>query len=1060
MPKSLSPMPSPATHTMYIQFPDYARFLISTRLQEFSMEMIQLSREADIPMLKYLESLPEDKLIDLNIKSAVEILNSIINNKTEEHIQHSQERWKANQLPQIERGQIVVEDITLLNHIRKIAFLKFIPEYTNDTLKIIELVKEIDNLILRNTTSAFKTFTDLLESRIHEQAYLNEKITNTLPGVVYIYDCLLDRLVYANKNFTEHLGYSFQDFQNISDNIIEKMVHPEDLDLVSNSLLSIAEMQEGTSKVIECRVKTTDGNYIWQRSYLSVFKTTDSGEVWQAIGVAFNVEKEKQTGAQLQKREAQLLEAQALANIGSFEWNLETLTGELTRQAKIILDLDDGDHLHDFYEKVHSEDKERVQSEIEKTIKDSSIYDCEYRYKADTEKIIWSRGSVLSKQGKRFLQGTIIDVTLRHYTVQQLKHSEELFKQAQAITHIGNYVWDLKKNKLSWSDELYRIYNLPPGSDIDNEQIARYNHPEDTTVIQEQIQRSKETFLPFDFHYRIILPDNTIKILHALGKTIPDNDGKAYKIIGTAQDVTERQTLFQRIQQSENLYKQAQAIAHIGNWEWDITNDKIIWTDELYRIYEIEPQSREITFEEFIDLVHPEDRDVVAEETLKSLRDMQPNEFFHRILLDNGNIKILHAKSEVRSDEYGKLVTLVGTAQDVTQQKHIEKKLRENQIFIQKIADATPSIIASYNINTGKYVFINQGVKKLLGYDPQKILDEGLQFLVTLIHPEDVGTLMEKSTEALEKANAQKLSDGEEFITEFQYRMRHSNGEYRWFHTFGTVFDRDDQHKVQHLLNISLDITERIKAEQVLYQRTLELQRSNANLEEFAFVASHDLKEPLRKISTFSDRLLTTQREHITPDGLVYLEKIMNSSVRMQQMINDLLSLSIISGDKSFVRCSLTKIWQEVLVTFEHKIEETKASFEITNLPEVYVVPSQFRQLFQNLLSNALKFARSGVPPVITLTHQLLSLKDVQSYHLSDDKKYLQLKFSDNGIGFDNAYAEKIFAIFQRLHHKEAYDGTGIGLAICKKIVENHGGIISATGVQHHGSTFTIVFPY
>ena len=322
-----------------------------------------------------------------------------------------------------------------------------------------------------------------------------------------------------------------------------------------------------------------------------------------------------------------------------------------------------------------------------------------------------------------------------------------------------------------------------------------------------------------------------------------------------------------------------------------------------------------------------------------------------------------------------------------------------------------------------------------------------------------MGPLTEKNARALEEANEHPPQDGNEMVVEFKYRMRHRNGTYHWFHTFGTIFDRDSQGKVAHVLNVSIDITKQEVAEQELQQKNRELQQSNASLEEYAYVASHDLKEPLRKIATFSDRLMTTQRDRLGEDGKLYLTKIIDSSRRMQTMVSDLLSVSVLSGNKVFQDHSLKTIFQEALQTLEYKIEEKQAQVGCDDLPDARIVGSQFRQLFQNLIGNSLKFAREGVRAEIRVTHKYLKPEDISGRRLAKAARYLQLDITDNGIGFDNQFSNKIFTIFQRLHGTTEYEGTGIGLAICKKIAENHGGIIEARGVLNKGSVFTVIIP-
>ena len=238
-------------------------------------------------------------------------------------------------------------------------------------------------------------------------------------------------------------------------------------------------------------------------------------------------------------------------------------------------------------------------------------------------------------------------------------------------------------------------------------------------------------------------------------------------------------------------------------------------------------------------------------------------------------------------------------------------------------------------------------------------------------------------------------------------------------------------------------------------QRTAEkLARSNHDLEQFASVAAHDLQEPLRKVQAFGNRLESKYAEVLEDQGRDYLHRMQNAASRMQTLIGDLLAFSRVSSNAAaFKPIDLKQLTREVLSDLEVRIEETGATVSFSNLPKIEGDPLQLRQLIQNLLGNSLKYRREGVPPNINVSSRILDGVAGKQQQLCE------LVIADNGIGFDGGYGEKIFGIFQRLHGRTQYEGTGVGLAICRKIAEHHGGTISASGVANQGATFTVVLP-
>ena len=243
------------------------------------------------------------------------------------------------------------------------------------------------------------------------------------------------------------------------------------------------------------------------------------------------------------------------------------------------------------------------------------------------------------------------------------------------------------------------------------------------------------------------------------------------------------------------------------------------------------------------------------------------------------------------------------------------------------------------------------------------------------------------------------------------------------------------------------DIREQKRAIEELHDFTRKLQQSNAELEDFAYVASHDLQEPLRKIQAFGDRLKSKYAASLAPEAVDYLERMQNAASRMQTLINDLLTFSrVTTKAQPFVRVDLNRIAGEVLHDLEGRIHDTQAEIIVGDLPAIDADPLQMRQLLQNLVSNAIKFHQQGVPPQVRV-----------SATMSDHKA--EIVIEDNGIGFDEKYAEKIFTMFERLHGRGTYEGTGIGLAICRKIAVRHSGDITARSAPGEGSTFIVTLP-
>jgi PAS domain S-box-containing protein len=660
----------------------------------------------------------------------------------------------------------------------------------------------------------------------------------------------------------------------------------------------------------------------------------------------------------------------------------------------------------------------------------------------------------------------------------------------------------------------------------------------------------------------------------------------------SAMDTISIQTLL-RVQQE--LSEQAQQIAHIGNWSMELATKTIVWSNELFRIYELEPQKK-VTYD-LDSYNHPEDAAYVKEQMEILVETGRPLDFYYRILLKDGKEKFLHARCQVAMNETGRAEKMFGTLQDVTVQQKIEKEHRDNEYFIQKVTALTPSLITVYNIGTGKYLFINEAIQTLLGYSAEEVFGKGIEFFIQITHPDDLPRIAAENNKAIEKSNQKDNFSSPDEIYEFKYRMRHADGQYRWFQTLGTVFERNTENRIETVINVSIDVAEQMESDLLLRQnaeqikmqedryyrmidevedyailllspegiiqnwnsgaqkikgytseeiigknfrifyppedrknnlperlireaitngkanhegwrlrkdqtrfwgnvlittlhdkngdiigfskvtrdltqkkiaddnfkmytanleiKNQELELKNKELESFSYIASHDLQEPIRKIRIWTNRIEET--EEVSDNIKDSLSRIQKSCIRMQKLIQGVLQYSQTDTIQVLREWTdLDLVLDEVLVDLSEVIDAQKIQIERHPLPTLKLVRIQFIQLFTNIISNAIKYSREDVPSIIKITSTLLN----EGGDLPENKKaFYKITISDNGIGFIQEYSDKMFELFRRLESGQGYSGTGIGLAICKKIVNNHHGTILATGQPGKGASFEITLP-
>jgi PAS domain S-box-containing protein len=444
----------------------------------------------------------------------------------------------------------------------------------------------------------------------------------------------------------------------------------------------------------------------------------------------------------------------------------------------------------------------------------------------------------------------------------------------------------------------------------------------------------------------------------------------------------------------------------------------------------------------WLDAVHPDDRAPNLALWERAVAARGPCEYEHRLRRHDGEYRYFSVRAVPVFTDDGKIREWAGIHTDITQRKLTEQSLRDGERQFRELADAMPQIVWGARPD-GHFDYYN---RRWYDFTGRPEGTDGDTSWADVVHPDDQQQSLERWHSAIQSGDAYEI----------EYRLKRKEGGYCWYLTRALPV-RNQASAITRWFGTCTDIDARKRTEDQLRSSAVLLGQSNRELEEFATVASHDLQEPLRKIRSFVGCLRDEQAATLNSDGRDYLDRIQSAATRMTTLVSDLLEFSRVSSKgKPFVPVDLNEVVQGVISDLEARFVQTGGRAEVLHLPTVASDPIQMRQLLQNLLGNALKFHRRGETPVVRVSAEIITVDDAAGALPGGT---CQLSVSDNGIGFDEKYLDRVFTIFQRLHGRSDYEGTGIGLAICRKIVERHSGTITARSAPGQGATFIVTLP-
>jgi PAS domain S-box-containing protein len=618
----------------------------------------------------------------------------------------------------------------------------------------------------------------------------------------------------------------------------------------------------------------------------------------------------------------------------------------------------------------------------------------------------------------------------------ELQESKARLEEAQRVAHVGYWVWDLDSDRVTWSDETYRIFGLTPQEGpIDLATVREMIHPEDRESVFRTAEEAIRGGAHPDSEHRLVRPNGEVRIVHSLGDLKRDASGRPYQMFGTVQDITDRKRAEEALQRTQFYLSEGQRLAHMGSWAFNAAGH--YWSDELYKIYGLDPKNGAPTVEQYLALVHPQDRASMAE-TIKRMQEEQRGfDQIERIVRPDGQLRYVRAVA-VPVVEQGVFKGFVGTTMDVTEQELLTQELRRGQAYLAEAQSLTHIGSWACNFVTGQIFHLSDEIFRLYGFDPSSRAIP-FEHFYNATHPEDEPALRENFYGAIHARMDYDL----------EYRICLPDGTIRFLRSLG---HHNPSGEIGEYVGITMDITERKQAEKERERlRQLEADLAHINrvnmLGELATALAHEIKQPIAASITSANACLRWLARD-PPD----LERARAAATRIEQDGNR--AADVINRLRSFYKketpperetLDVKDVIREMTVLL--RTEAIRYSITIhaeldTDVPNILADRVQLQQVFMNLMLNAIE-AMKDTGGELRIRPQL------------SPENQLMISISDTGVGLPADNTERIFDAF----HTTKAQGTGMGLAITRSILESHGGRVWATANQGVGATFHFTLP-
>lgn len=955
---------------------------------------LKFLQDAQLPLFAWFAHLSSEALLDKIGNSLLELFDDIINQKFLENSANKISKWKANLISDVPYTAVQITDIVIINSIRKQIFLTFLPSFNKDSKVTSAVMIAVERLFMESERLSLEAYMDIQQQDLAERKeFFSTLIENSINGVM-----VLD----TKMTVTEWNPVMEKDF-NVSrkDALGQKIFSLFPSTVQSQTGFSLAESLQSNERIISRDIQfSLDGG--WYDIFTTPLYFADDGI--KGMLVIFH---------------------------------------DITVRKKIEFKLQE-----------HKEELQAINEEL------------------------------LDQQEE--LKKANVDLQINYEQLFQvmtaLKENEARLLEAQSIAHLGSWEYDIQNNKIYWSDEMRRIFGYNAHEALDYETYLSLLHPEDVDHINSIVSETIKTLKPYSFEHRIIRKDGSIRYLIANGRAITSADGELVKLQGTALDITALKLVELEKEDNQYFIKKITETTPDIITVFDLAEKKNIYTNRAF--YEMLGYSqgeadllRDKKLEGLKELLHPDDfpRILTFFTGFENYLGDDTRELEFRIRhKDNSWVWICSRYKIFKKSAEGKVVQLIGVSKDITNKKLAEAKIKENE---GRLKDSQVLAQLGYwemDIES-KDVYWSEHLFRIYGIPSQQSLK--VEEIKSYILPEDQKILTKKMETAIATGDSYQL----------QYKILRSGNEVRHINTKGEVI-RNNEGKIIKLRGIAQDVTERKVVDQKLHKayeelkithedlkkseealrslnnelenrvlkRTMELQtsndrlvRKNTDLDNFIYTASHDLKVPIANIEGLLNILKKKVDDKLQDNDKIILNMMEESVGRFNTTIKDLTQISKIQKDleeenseKISIAETLNDLLQDIAGLIAEKNSKIYTNFEVK---EIFFTKKNLRSILYNLIVNSLKYSVEDRTPEIKISTCRTS-------------EGVTLSVSDNGMGIPENQLGKIFSLFKRYHTK--IEGSGIGLYIVKRMIENSGGRVEVKSEVNKGTTFNLIFTY